>query len=147
MSELKNRGVKDILIAAVDGLSGFPDAIKTAYPQTQVQLCIVHMIRNSVRFLSFKDRTAVTASLKPIYTAANEEQALAALDAFAGEWDARYPIISRSWKARWTEVALFVSYPEEICKAIYTTNAIESVNYSLLKVTTIACRSPTPMRF
>jgi putative transposase len=135
LSELKNRGVKDILIAAVDGLSGFPDAIKTIYPQTQVQLCIVHMIRNSVRFVSFKDRKAVTAALRPIYTAANEEQALAALDAFAGEWDARYPMISRSWKTRWTEVAPFLSYPEEIRKVIYTTNAIESVNYSLRKVT------------
>jgi len=135
LSELKNRGVKDILIAAVDGLSGFPDAIKTIYPQTQVQLCIVHMIRNSVKFVSFKDRKAVTAALRPIYTAANEEQALAALNTFAGEWDARYPMISRSWKTRWTEVAPFLSYPEEIRKVIYTTNAIESVNYSLRKVT------------
>jgi len=135
LSELKNRGVKDILIAAVDGLTGFPDAIRTIYPQTQVQLCIVHMIRNSLKFVSFKDRAAVTAALKPIYTAANEEQALAALDAFSRTWDARYPMISRSWKTRWTEVAPFLSYPEEIRKVIYTTNAIESVSYSLRKVT------------
>jgi transposase-like protein len=135
LSELKNRGVKDILIAAVHGLSGFPDAIKTIYPQTQAQLCILHMIRNSIKFVSFKDRKAVTASLKPIYTAANEERALATLESFAREWGARYPMISRSWKTRWTEVAPFLSYPEEIRKVLNTTNAIESVNYSLRKAT------------
>jgi putative transposase len=135
MTELKNRGVQDILIAAVDGLSGFPEAIRTLYPATDVQLCIVHVVRSSLRFVGYKDRKIVASGLKTIYTAATEEAALAALEEFRSQWDSKYPMIGKCWQSRWTEIAPFLSYPSEIRRAIYTTNAIESLNYSLRKVT------------
>ena len=128
LTELKNRGMNDILIACVDGLKGFPEAINAVYPETQIQLCIVHMARNSLRFLAWKDYKAVTRDLKQVYRAATEEGALQALDAFGKEWDARYPQISRSWRANWPNVATFFVYSEAIRKVIYTTNAIESLN-------------------
>ena len=128
LTELKNRGLNDILIACVDGLKGFPEAINAVYPETQIQLCIVHMARNSLRFLAWKDYKAVTRDLKQVYRAATEEGALQALDAFGKEWDARYPQISRSWRANWPNVATVFVYPEAIRKVIYTTNAIESLN-------------------
>lgn len=128
LTELKNRGLNDILIACVDGLKGFPEAINAVYPETQIQLCIVHMARNSLRFLAWKDYKAVTRDLKQVYRAATEEGALQALDAFGKEWDARYPQISRSWRANWPNVATFFVYSEAIRKVIYTTNAIESLN-------------------
>ncbi len=143
MSELKNRGLRDILIAAVDGLSGFPDAIHTVYPATDVQLCIVHVVRSSLKFVSYKDRKAVAAGLKRIYTAATEEIALAGLQEFCSVWDEKYPMIGKSWKSRWTEICPFLEYPAEIRKAIYTTNAIESLNYSLRKVTKNRLAFPT----
>jgi transposase-like protein len=135
MSELKNRGLRDILIAAVDGLSGFPDAIRAVYPETEVQLCVVHMVRSSLKFVSYKDRRAVAAGLRTIYGAPTEEAALEALKQFQASWDAKYPLIGRRWRERWTEITAFLSYAPEIRKVTYTTNAIESLNYSLRKVT------------
>jgi transposase-like protein len=134
MNELKNRGVKDILLAAVDGLTGFPDAIAAVFPKTEVQLCIVHMVRNSVRFVPYKDRKAVTAGLKTIYLSPSAELASEALEEFANIWDKKYPMISKSWRSRWTEIIPFFKFSPEIRKAVYTTNAIESVNYTIQKI-------------
>jgi len=131
LNELKNRGVQDILIAAVDGLSGFPDAINSVFPKTEVQLCIVHMIRNSVKFVPYKDRKAVTTDLKEIYLAPSADAAATALEQFAEKWDRKYPAISKSWRSRWTEVIPYMKFSPEIRKAIYTTNSVESVNYTL----------------
>jgi transposase-like protein len=131
LNELKNRGVKDILIAAVDGLTGFPDAINSVFTNTEVQLCIVHMIRNSVKYVPFKDRKAVTSDLKEIYLAPSEEAAKTALEKFAVKWDGKYPAISKSWQSRWNEVIPYMKFSPEIRKAIYTTNAVESLNYTL----------------
>ena len=135
ISELKNRGVQDILIAAVDGLSGFPEAIRAVYPSTEVQLCLVHVVRSSLRFVPYKDRRTVAAGLRNIYSAPTEEAALSALQEFRTSWDGKYPMIGRSWHERWTEIVPFLAYAPEIRKVIYTTNAIESVNYTLRKVT------------
>lgn len=134
LTELKNRGVEDILIACVDGLTGFPEAIETVYPKTQVQLCIVHMVRNSLRYVGWKTRKTVATDLKTIYSAKTIEEAELALTEFAGKWDNQYPAISKSWKDKWENITPFFSYPAEIRKAIYTTNAIESINMSLRKV-------------
>lgn len=142
MMELKNRGVRDIFIACVDGLKGFPEAIEATFPQAEVQLCIVHMIRGSLRFVSWKDRKAVTGDLKTIYQAATEEQAQANLECFAQKWDGRYPTISRSWRSNWQRIIPFFAYPEEIRRIIYTTNAIESLNNTLKK--TIKNRASFP---
>ncbi|HGP0760477.1 TPA: IS256 family transposase, partial [Salmonella enterica subsp. salamae serovar 42:g,t:-] len=128
LTELKNRGLQDILIACVDGLKGFPDAINSVYPQTHIQLCIIHMVRNSLKYVAWKDYKAVTSGLKTIYQAPTEEAALMALDAFADAWDDKYPQISKSWRAHWENLNTFFSYPPDIRKAIYTTNAIESLN-------------------
>ena len=133
LTELQNRGVKDILVACVDGLKGFPDAINTVYPETQIQLCIVHMVRNSMKYVPWKDYKAVTADLKQIYQSITEEEALQALDQFAGRWDDKYPQISRSWYANWDNLNTLFNYPEDIRKAIYTTNAIESLNSVIRK--------------
>ena len=134
MSELQNRGVKDIFIACVDGLTGFPEAIETVYPQTRVQLCIVHLVRNSLRYVSYKDRKAVAADLKLVYGAATESEAEQALVDFGEAWDKKYPTISRSWLNHWQQVIPFFAFPEDIRKAIYTTNTIESMNMTLRKV-------------
>ncbi|HEN3623355.1 TPA: IS256 family transposase [Yersinia enterocolitica] len=128
LTELKNRGLQDILIACVDGLKGFPDAINSVYPQTHIQLCIIHMVRNSLKYVSWKDYKAVTGGLKTVYQAPTEEAALMALDTFAGAWDDKYPQISKSWRAHWENLNTFFGYPPDIRKAIYTTNAIESLN-------------------
>ncbi|MDJ3788159.1 IS256 family transposase, partial [Salmonella enterica] len=128
LTELKNRGLNDILIACVDGLKGFQDAINAVYPEARIQLCIVHMVRNSLRFVSWKDYKAVTRALKAIYQAATEEAGLQALEAFSSAWDNRYPQISRSWQANWANLSTFFAYPTDIRKVIYTTNAIESLN-------------------
>lgn len=134
LTELQNRGVKDILIACVDGLKGFPDAIQTVFPQTQIQLCIVHQVRNSIKFVPWKDYKPVTADLKRIYQSVTEEEALVALDQFSACWDDKYPQISRSWRANWDNLNTLFNYPEDIRKAIYTTNAIESLNSVIRKV-------------
>ncbi|MCT2387997.1 IS256 family transposase [Erwinia pyrifoliae] len=128
LTELKNRGLQDILIACVDGLKGFPDAINSVYPQTHIQLCIIHMVRNSLKYVSWKDYKAVTGGLKTVYQAPTEEAALMALDKFAGIWDEKYPQISKSWRTHWENLNTFFGYPADIRKAIYTTNAIESLN-------------------
>lgn len=133
LTELQNRGVKDILIACVDGLKGFPDAIRTVFPDTQIQLCIVHMVRNSLKYVVWKDYKAVTKDLKQIYQSITEEEALQSLDEFSTRWDDKYPQISRSWKGHWDNLNTLFIYPEEIRKAIYTTNAIESLNSVIRK--------------
>jgi transposase-like protein len=133
LTELHNRGVKDILIACVDGLKGFPDAINTTYPETHVQLCIVHMVRNSMKFVPWKDYKSVAADLKLIYQSATEEEALMALEHFSETWDEKYPQISRSWRAHWHNLNTLFNYPQDIRKAIYTTNAIESLNSVIRK--------------
>jgi len=135
LTELQNRGVKDILIACVDGLKGFPDAINTAFPETKVQLCIVHMVRNSIKFVPWKDYKPVTADLKRIYQSATEEEALLALDQFSERWDEKYPQISKSWRAHWDNLNTLFVYPQDIRKVIYTTNAIESLNSVIRKAT------------
>jgi transposase-like protein len=135
LAELKNRGVQDILIACMDGLTGFPEAVRAVYPLTRVQLCIVHMIRNSTKFVSYKDLKKICAGLKAVYTAGTEEAARNALEEFGKSWDKKYPMIHQSWERHWDDLSEFFKYPPEIRRAIYTTNAIESLNYQLRKVT------------
>jgi putative transposase len=132
LTEIRNRGVKDVLIASVDGLKGFPQAIETVYPQAIVQLCIVHMVRGSLNFVNWKERKA--ADLKAIYRAETKEQAGQELISFAEKWDGRYPTISKLWERNWDNVTPFFSFPAEIRRVIYTTNAVESLNMSLRKV-------------
>jgi putative transposase len=134
LNELKNRGVNDVFIACCDGLTGFPDAINAVFPKTNVQLCIVHMIRNSVKFVSYKDLKAVVADLKRIYTAIDVDQAYSSLLEFADKWDKKYPMISESWSRHWQEIIPFLQYPEFIKRAIYTTNIIEASNRQVRKV-------------
>lgn len=134
LTEIKNRGVEDIFITCIDGLTGFPEAIETVFPKTQVQLCIVHMIRNSLRYVPWKSRKSVAADLKLIYGASTLEEAELALTTFAEKWDDSYPSISKSWFTHWENIIPFFNYPKEIRRVIYTTNAIESVNMSLRKV-------------
>lgn len=135
LTELKNRGVEDMLIAAVDGLTGFPDAIESVFPRTQVQLCIVHMVRGSLKYVSWKERRAVAQGLREIYQAPTVEAAERALTAFEERWDGRFPMISRKWRVNWANLTTYFDYPPEIRKVMYTTNAIESVNAQLRKVT------------
>ena len=135
LTELQNRGVKDLFIACVDGLAGLPEAIETVYPQTRVQLCMVHLMRNSLRYVSYKHMKAVATDLKAIYSAATETEAEFNLELFAEKWDALYASISKSWRAHWSRVIPLFAFPEDIRKVIYTTNAIESVNMTLRKVT------------
>jgi len=135
LTDLRSRGVNDILIACVDGLKGFPEAINSEYPQTQVQLCIVHMVRNSMRFVPWKDYKAVTADLKRIYQAPTEHEALSQLAVFEETWDDDYPQIAKSWRIHWDNLNTFFGYPPAIRKAIYTTNAIESLNSVIRKAT------------
>jgi putative transposase len=134
MTELKNRGVQDILIAAVDGLVGFPDAIGAIYPETEVQLCIVHMVRNSTKYVSWKDRKMLCFDLKTIYGSKTLEEAELSLQAFEDKWDGKYPTVNQLWHRHWNNIIPFFAYPSEIRKVIYTTNAIESLNRSLRKV-------------
>lgn len=134
VSELKTRGVQDILIASIDGLKGFPEAINSVFPKTQVQLCIVHMIRNSLKFVSYKDYKAVVADLKKIYMAINEEEAQKQLELFDEKWAKKYPCIAKSWIANWSNIMPFLTYPAAIRKIMYTTNTIESINRSIRKV-------------
>jgi putative transposase len=142
VTELKNRGVRDIFIACVDGLKGFPEAIETVFPKTQVQLCLVHLVRYSLAYVSFKDRKALVTDLKTIYRTTSLEAAEVQLEAFAEKWDTRYPMIAKSWRANWTRVIPMFGLPEDIRRAVYTTNAIESLNMSLRKI--IKCRASFP---
>ncbi len=134
LTELKNRGVRDIFIGCVDGIKGFPEAMEGVFPATQVQLCLVHMVRNSLSYVGWKERKAVAADLKAIYRAATESEAEQGLQAFEQKWDRKYPSNSKSWRAHWPELITFLKYPAEIRKVIYTTNAIESLNRSLRKI-------------
>lgn len=143
VTELKNRGLNDILIACIDGLKGFPEAINAVYPETRIQLCIVHMIRNSTKFVSWKQRKEICVDLKKIYSAITEDDGLNALDEFSEKWDDKYPMISKSWRENWMNLNEFYNYPIYIRKAIYTTNAIESLNASLKKVTKKRSAFPT----
>jgi len=133
-TEIRQRGVQDCFVACVDGLAGLPEALETIFPQTQVQLCIVHKVRQSLRYVVWKERRPVARDLRTIYSAATLEEAEEALEQFAKTWDASYPTISANWRRDWTRLTVFFDYPLEIRRVIYTTNAIESVNFSLRKV-------------
>ena len=135
LTELKNRGLSDILIACTDNLTGMSDAISAVYPKCEHQLCIVHQIRNSLKFVSYKDRKELAADLKPIYQAINEEEAQEALEHFEGKWSKQYPQIAKSWYNNWGNLMVFLQYPKAIRRIIYTTNSIESLNNQLRKVT------------
>lgn len=133
LTELQNRGVQDVFLACVDGLTGFPEAIEAVFPQTTVQLCIVHLVRNSVKFVSYKDRKPVCEGLKRIYQSINTEEAKDELQQFKREWDERYPTIGKLWERHWERVIPLFDFPADIRKAIYTTNAIESLNSVIRK--------------
>ena len=135
LNGLKNRGVRDILTACIDGLTGFPQAISAVFPETEIQHCIIHQIRNSTRFVSYKDLKALMADLKRVYTASTEEIALLELEAFAEKWDSKYPTISKSWNENWATLSTYFKYPTEVRKIIYTTNTVEGFNRQLRKVT------------
>lgn len=135
LTEMRNRGMQDILIACTDNLKGMSEAISAVFPKTDHQLCIVHQIRNSLKFVSYKHKKEVISDLKLIYQAVNEEQALIGLDSFSKKWDKHYPYIAKSWTCNWANLVIFLEYPAQIRKVIYTTNAIESLNSQLRKVT------------
>jgi putative transposase len=135
LTELRNRGVKDLFIACVDGLKGFPEAIETVFPQAQVQLCIVHLMRNSLNYVNWAERKAVAKDLKTIYRATTPDAAKQALVQFGEQWDKKYPTIRPMWERHWDRITPFLSFPPEIRKIIYTTNAVESLNRSLRKIT------------
>ena len=143
ITELRNRGVTDIFIACVDGLKGFPDAIEAVFPQTTVQLCIVHMVRHSLNFVGWKERKQVAADLRQIYSATTVEQAEMALGEFEQKWDEKFASIGQSWRRNWPRLTPFFDYPPDIRKVIYTTNAIESINMSLRKITKTRSSFPT----
>ena len=134
LTELKNRGLQDVLICCCDGLTGFPAAIEAVYPQAKIQLCVVHLVRQSLRYVSWKERKRLAADLKQIYGALTLDEAETALTAFAEKWDSQYPTISQIWLRHWENITPFFAYPPEIRKVIYTTNAIESLNMTLRKV-------------
>ncbi len=135
LNELKNRGVQDILIFSVDGLTGISDAIRSVFPQAEIQRCVVHQIRNSLRYVSWKERKAVARDLKSIYKASTEKEALSSLEDFEKKWSKKYPHIAVSWRKNWGELATYFKYPQEIRTLIYTTNPIESLNRGIKKVT------------
>src|SRR5918912_435958 len=144
MAELKNRGVEDVLIAVVDGLKGFPDAITAVFPRAQVQTCIVHLIRHALDFVSYKDRKEVAAALKEVYKAKDADAGRAALEAFAeGPWGKKYPAIVQSWRRSWTEIIPFFAFPDDVRRIIYTTNAIESLNAKLRRAVRARGHFPT----
>lgn len=134
LTELQHRGLKDIFIACVDGLKGFPEAINAVYPDTKIQLCIVHLVRNSLRFVSWKDYKAVTADLKQVYQASTEAEALEVLTALSQKWQEKYPLVAKCWEDNRANIATFFDYPADIRKAIYTTNAVESLNSVIRRV-------------
>jgi putative transposase len=144
MNELKNRGVEDILLAVVDGLKGFPDAIRATFPEALVQTCVVHLLRHSLEFVSYKDRKAVAAALKDIYRAVDDTAGGAALEAFAaGPWGQKYPAIGQSWRRAWQEVIPFYAFPAEVRRILYTTNAIEALNAKLRRAVRARGHFPT----
>lgn len=135
LNGLKNRGVEDILITCIDGLTGFSEAISAVYPKTEIQQCIIHQIRNSTKYVSYKDIKALMADLKKVYGAVNEDTALYELEQFSAKWDSKYPKISQSWQAHWAELSTYFKYPQSVRTMIYTTNSIENFNRQLRKVT------------
>jgi putative transposase len=135
LTEISNRGVEDVFIACVDGLKGFPEAIEAVFPRTQVQGCIIHAVRASMKYVDWKHRKAVAGDLRMIYTAPTEDEGLRRLDEFEEKWGERYPLVARQWRGNWTRLATFFVFPPDIRRIIYTTNAIESMNMSLRKVT------------
>ena len=143
LNSLRNRGVEDILIACTDNLTGFSQAIEAVFPKTDIQNCIIHQLRNSSKYVSYKDIKALMADLKKVYTAVDEEAALNALDAFAAAWDAKYPKISKSWYDNWANLSTYFKFPPELRKLIYTTNTIEGFNCQLKKVTKAKSVFPT----
>jgi len=143
MNDIKNRGVEDILIASVDGLTGFPEAIAAVYPKTELQKCVIHQIRNTTRFVSYKDLKPLMTDLKRVYTAPTEETALFELDAFEEKWSAKYPKIAISWRNNWAHLAAYFKYPQEVRTLIYTTNLIEGFNRQMRKVTKSKAVFPT----
>ena len=143
LTELKNRGIDDVLVVCCDGLTGFGDAIEAVWPQAIVQTCVVHLIRNSMKYCSWKDRKAVTRALKPIYKADTVDAAAAALDDFEAEWGDQYPAIVDVWRRNWERFIPFLEFDPAIRKIIYTTNAVESLNYQLRKVTKTRGHFPT----
>ena len=143
LTELKQRGVADVLVACVDGLTGFPDAIEAVFPQTWVQTCLVHLVRASLRFVPYRDKRAVAADLKKIYTAIDPDAAADELQRFADTWDARYPTISRSWLDHWERVTPFLAFPPDVRRAVYTTNTIEALNRQIRKIIKTRGHFPT----
>ena len=143
LNGLRNRGVEDILIACVDGLTGFDNAIEAVYPKTEIQQCIIHQIRNTTRFVSYKDIKALMADLKRVYAAIDEETGLYELESFGEKWNAKYPKIAQSWEANWSKLSTYFKYPQEVRTLIYTTNAIEGFNRQLRKVTKSKSVFPT----
>ena len=143
LNSLRNRGVEDIFIACTDNLTGFSAAIEAVFPRTEIQNCIVHQLRNSGKYVSYKDIKALMADLKAVYAAVDEQSALDALDAFAKNWDKKYPKISKSWRENWANLSTYFKYPQEIRRLIYTTNAIEGFNRQLRKVTKSKSVFPT----
>jgi len=135
LTDLKSRGVEDILISSTDNLKGFTEAISTVYPNTKTQVCVVHQLRNSLKFVVWKDKKAVAAALKKVYDATDEQTALYYLDSFEGEWNKKYPYIARSWRDNWRKLATFFAYPQPIRRIIYTTNIIENINRIIRKYT------------
>jgi putative transposase len=135
LSEVRNRGVDDMLIVCCDGLKGLPDAIRTVWPKAEVQTCVIHLIRNSMKYVAYQDRKKVVAALKPVYTAINDDAARAAFEQLRKEWGAKYPGMIATWERAWEEFTPFLKYPKEIRKVVYTTNAIESLNFQLRKIT------------
>src|SRR5215207_5741355 len=143
VSELKQRGVQDVLICCVDGLKGFPEAIEAVWPQATVQTCLVHLVRNSLRFVSYRDRKPLAAALRRVYSAPTEDAARLELDRFAATWDARYPMISRAWNEHWERICPFLALPPQLRRAVYTTNAIEALNSTLRKAVRTRGHFPT----
>jgi putative transposase len=143
LTEIRNRGVEDVLLVCCDGLKGLPDAIETVWPHALVQTCVIHLIRASIRYCSWKDRKAVTAALRPIYTAVTVDAAADAMDTFELEWGDRYPGIVRLWRGAWEQFTPFLRFPPEIRKVVYTTNLVESINYQLRKISKTRGHFPT----
>jgi len=143
LTELKQRGVADVLFFCVDGLAGFPQAIEATFPHSTVQTCVVHQVRNSLKFVSYKDRKQVAADLRRIYTAANVDHAADELEAFAAKWDERYPTISQSWLERWEQITPFLAYPQDVRRVLYTTNSIEALHRQIRKIIKTRGHFPT----
>ena len=143
LNSLRNRGVQDIFIACTDNLTGFTAAIEAVFPKTEIQNCIIHQLRNSSKYVSYKDLKALMADLKMVYAAVDEQTALDALDVFAERWDKKYPKISQSWRENWPNLSTYFKYPQEVRRLIYTTNAIEGFNHQLRKVTKAKSVFPT----